>query len=89
MVDGTPSPLKSQARISRYFRSSGIDTSSLPAIKDGVSVERNKLFCEWVRECVVRWVSLDSNFVSHYFLMTFCSVGTTRIAWYSGGESKR
>ncbi|CAH2039356.1 unnamed protein product [Thlaspi arvense] len=52
VVDGTPSPLKSQARISRFFRSSGIDTSSLPAVKDGVPVERNKLFCEWVRECV-------------------------------------
>ncbi|ESQ36819.1 hypothetical protein EUTSA_v10007143mg [Eutrema salsugineum] len=52
VVDGTPSPLKSQARISRFFQSSGIDTSSLPAIKEGVSVERNKLFCEWVRECV-------------------------------------
>uniref|UniRef100_A0A1J3F3P9 Flap endonuclease GEN-like 1 n=5 Tax=Noccaea caerulescens TaxID=107243 RepID=A0A1J3F3P9_NOCCA len=52
VVDGTPSPLKSEARISRFFRSSGIDTSSLPAIKEGVSVERNKLFCEWVRECV-------------------------------------
>ncbi|KAL1217119.1 Flap endonuclease GEN-like 1 [Cardamine amara subsp. amara] len=52
VVDGTPSPLKSQARISRFFRSSGIDNSSLPVIKDGVSVERNKQFCEWVRECV-------------------------------------
>lgn len=54
VVDGTPSPLKSQARISRFFRSSGIDTCNLPVIKDGVSVERNKLFCEWVKECVVR-----------------------------------
>lgn len=54
VVDGTPSPLKSQARISRFFRSSGIDASNLPAITDGVSVERNKLFCGWVRECVVR-----------------------------------
>ncbi|CAE5956246.1 unnamed protein product [Arabidopsis arenosa] len=52
VVDGTPSPLKSQARISRFFRSSGIDTCNLPVIKDGVSVERNKLFCEWVKECV-------------------------------------
>ncbi|KFK42555.1 hypothetical protein AALP_AA1G010400 [Arabis alpina] len=52
VVDGTPSPLKSQARISRFFRCSGIDTSSLPVIKEGVSVERNKQFCEWVRECV-------------------------------------
>ncbi|AEE27345.1 Flap endonuclease GEN-like 1 [Arabidopsis thaliana] len=52
VVDGTPSPLKSQARISRFFRSSGIDTCNLPVIKDGVSVERNKLFSEWVRECV-------------------------------------
>lgn len=60
VVDGTPSPLKSQARISRFFRSSGIDTCNLPVIKDGVSVERNKLFSEWVRECVVRWLSLQT-----------------------------
>ncbi|EOA36590.1 hypothetical protein CARUB_v10011785mg [Capsella rubella] len=52
VVDGTPSPLKSQTRISRFFRSSGIDTPNLPAIKEGVSVERNKLFSEWVAECV-------------------------------------
>ncbi|KAL0732238.1 hypothetical protein Bca4012_008447 [Brassica carinata] len=49
VVDGTPSPLKSHTRISRFYRSSGIDTSSL---QEGVSVERNKLFCEWVTECV-------------------------------------
>lgn len=50
VVDGTPSPLKSHTRISRFYRSSGIDTSSL---QEGVvSVERNKQFCEWVTECV-------------------------------------
>ncbi|KAF8111485.1 hypothetical protein N665_0074s0018 [Sinapis alba] len=51
VVDGTPSPLKSQTRISRFYRSSGIDTSSLQE-GGGVSVERNKMFCEWVSECV-------------------------------------
>lgn len=53
VVDGTPSPLKSHTRISRFYRSSGIDTSSL---QEGVvSVERNKQFCEWVTECVVKF----------------------------------
>ncbi|CAH8336746.1 unnamed protein product [Eruca vesicaria subsp. sativa] len=54
VVDGTPSPLKSQTRISRFYRSSGIDTSSSTSLlQEGlVSVERNKLFSEWVTECV-------------------------------------
>lgn len=71
VVDGTPSPLKSQARISRFFRSSGIDTSSLPAIKEGVSVERNKQFCEWVRECVVSLIPLKPLMLVlfHIFLL--------------------
>lgn len=30
VVDGTPSPLKSQARIARFFLSSGIESTSLP-----------------------------------------------------------
>ncbi|KAL0397840.1 UNVERIFIED_CONTAM: Flap endonuclease GEN-like 1 [Sesamum calycinum] len=45
VVDGTPSPLKSQARIVRFFRSSGIDLSNLPEAEEGVSVERNKAKC--------------------------------------------
>ncbi|KAJ0235632.1 Flap endonuclease GEN-like 1 [Hirschfeldia incana] len=53
VVDGTPSPLKSQTRISRFYRSSGIDTSNHHLQEGGVvSVERNKQFCEWVSECV-------------------------------------
>ncbi|KAL0654731.1 hypothetical protein Bca4012_097422 [Brassica carinata] len=50
VVDGTPSPLKSHTRISRFYRSSGIDTTC--SLQEGVSVERNKQFCEWVSECV-------------------------------------
>ncbi|KAG5387650.1 hypothetical protein IGI04_039120 [Brassica rapa subsp. trilocularis] len=50
VVDGTPSPLKSQTRISRFYRSSGIDTTC--SLQEGVSVERNKQFCEWVSECM-------------------------------------
>lgn len=53
VVDGIPSPLKSQARIARYFRSSGIESTSLPVPKEGVSVERNSLFSSHVQECVV------------------------------------
>lgn len=52
MVDGTPSPLKSQARILRFFRTSGIDLSNLPVAEEGVSVERNGAFTKCVQECV-------------------------------------
>ncbi|KAL4567112.1 hypothetical protein LXL04_022686 [Taraxacum kok-saghyz] len=51
VVDGTPSPLKSHARIMRFFQASGIDLSSLP-VSDGTSVERNKKFSKCVQECV-------------------------------------
>ncbi|KAG8391751.1 hypothetical protein BUALT_Bualt01G0219600 [Buddleja alternifolia] len=52
VLDGTPSPLKSKARIMRFFRSSGIDLSSLPEAEEGVSVERNGAFRKYVDECV-------------------------------------
>nr|GMC80372.1 flap endonuclease GEN-like 1 isoform X1 [Ipomoea batatas] len=52
VTDGTPSPLKSQARIMRFYRSSGIDMSSLPAVEKGISDERNKAFQKHVQECV-------------------------------------
>ncbi|PIN16238.1 Spleen exonuclease [Handroanthus impetiginosus] len=52
VLDGTPSPLKSQARVVRFFRSSGIDVSSLPEAEEGVSVERNRAFRKCVEECV-------------------------------------
>ncbi|GFY90306.1 5'-3' exonuclease family protein [Actinidia rufa] len=52
VVDGTPSPLKSQARIARFFRASGIDLSSLPVAEEGVSVERNRAFVKFIKECV-------------------------------------
>ncbi|KAA8515994.1 hypothetical protein F0562_019173 [Nyssa sinensis] len=52
IVDGTPSPLKSRARIVRFFRASGIDLSDLPVAEEGVSVERNLAFLKCVQECV-------------------------------------
>ncbi|XP_074263244.1 flap endonuclease GEN-like 1 isoform X2 [Silene latifolia] len=52
IVDGKPSPLKSQARIARYFRLSGSDMKDLPLIEEGVSVDRNKFFVKCVEECV-------------------------------------
>ncbi|XP_015899347.1 flap endonuclease GEN-like 1 isoform X2 [Ziziphus jujuba] len=52
VVDGTPSPLKSKARIARFYRFSGIDLSSLPAADYGVSVDRNHKFSKCVQECV-------------------------------------
>jgi len=54
IVDGTPSPLKSQARIARFFRSSGIESTSLPVAAEGVSAGRNSSFSRCVQECVVR-----------------------------------
>lgn len=52
VADGTPSPLKSQARIMRFLQSSGVDLASFP-VSDGTSVERNKRFTKCVQECVV------------------------------------
>ncbi|GAA0143341.1 exodeoxyribonuclease [Lithospermum erythrorhizon] len=52
VVDGKPSPLKSQARIERFYRASGINLSSLPPVEEGVSVERNGIFKKYVEECV-------------------------------------
>ncbi|KAK9058943.1 hypothetical protein SSX86_021560 [Deinandra increscens subsp. villosa] len=52
VADGTPSPLKSQARITRFFQSSGIDLASLP-LSDATSVvDRNQNFLKCVQECV-------------------------------------
>ncbi|KAI9181745.1 hypothetical protein LWI28_018193 [Acer negundo] len=51
VVDGTPSPLKAQARIARFYRGS-IDSSSLPVAEEGVSVERNREFLKFVQNCV-------------------------------------
>ncbi|KAD4178074.1 hypothetical protein R6Q59_021610 [Mikania micrantha] len=51
VVDGTPSPLKSQARIMRFLQSSGVDPANF-SVSDGTSVERNKRFLKCVQECV-------------------------------------
>ncbi|CAI8613083.1 unnamed protein product [Vicia faba] len=51
VVDGIPSPLKSKARSARFFRSSGIESTSLP-VSEGVSAERNSSFSRCVQECV-------------------------------------
>lgn len=37
----------------RFFRSSGLDLSSLPEAEEGVSVERNRAFRKCIEECVV------------------------------------
>ncbi|KAK6260766.1 XPG [Theobroma cacao] len=49
VLDGTPSPLKSQARIARFFRFSGIDTSTSTGVE---SKERNSAFSKCVDDCV-------------------------------------
>lgn len=53
VVDGTPSTLKSRARITRFLQASGIDPSTFPIAEGGVSVERNRAFKKCVKECVV------------------------------------
>jgi len=53
VVDGKPSPLKSQARIARFIRFSGIDISDSPLAKEHISADRNKYFVKCVEECVV------------------------------------
>lgn len=53
VLDGTPSPLKSQARMARFFRFSGIDTSTSNVAEEGVSKERNSAFKKCVSDCVV------------------------------------
>ncbi|XP_052171367.1 flap endonuclease GEN-like 1 [Diospyros lotus] len=52
VVDGMASPLKSQARIARFFQLSGIDLSSSSVAEEGVSVERNWKFQKSIQECV-------------------------------------
>ncbi|CAI0425227.1 unnamed protein product, partial [Linum tenue] len=52
VADGTPSPLKSQARMARFFRCSGIDAARRPVAEEGASVERNGAFLKCVRECI-------------------------------------
>ncbi|KAM0878936.1 hypothetical protein ACQ4PT_034574 [Festuca glaucescens] len=59
VVDGQPSPLKSQARAARFFRGSGIDvaasTSTHPEGEASVPApakRRNALFTRYVKDCV-------------------------------------
>ncbi|XP_047049166.1 flap endonuclease GEN-like 1 [Lolium rigidum] len=59
VVDGQPSPLKSQARAARFFRGSGIDvapsTSAQPEGEASVPApakRRNALFTRYVKDCV-------------------------------------
>lgn len=52
VLDGTPSRLKSRARIERFLRATGVDLASLPQRNDGVPVERNPVFTKCIQECV-------------------------------------
>ncbi|KAJ3692691.1 hypothetical protein LUZ60_011786 [Juncus effusus] len=59
VVDGTPSPMKSQARIERFFRSSGLDPSELPSPlmasegeRETNSVKRNPVFARYIQQCI-------------------------------------
>lgn len=60
VVDGDPSPLKDQARMERFFRSSGLDTSLIRNTSESAlgqtattaTKKRNRVFSTWVQECV-------------------------------------
>ncbi|ONM22955.1 Flap endonuclease GEN-like 1 [Zea mays] len=58
VVDGEPSPLKSQARAARFFRGSGMDLAALPVTEAESSAaaapvkKRNAAFTRAVEECV-------------------------------------
>ncbi|TQD99589.1 hypothetical protein C1H46_014815 [Malus baccata] len=53
VANGTPSLLESQVRIARFFRFSGIDSSSLHVGENGLSVARNNTFTKYIQECVI------------------------------------
>lgn len=55
VVDGEPSPLKTQARMERFFCNSGVDPSALLKTAEGEQAavkQRNKAFTRCVQECV-------------------------------------
>ncbi|XP_006661453.1 flap endonuclease GEN-like 1 [Oryza brachyantha] len=57
VVDGEPSPLKSQARAARFFRGSGMDLATLPSTEGEANADspvqpRNAKFTRYVKECV-------------------------------------
>ncbi|XP_078173175.1 5'-3' exonuclease family protein [Carex rostrata] len=58
VIDGNPSPLKHQARIERFFRGSGLDSSELVKAlvpTDGKQkespVKRNPVYTQYIKEC--------------------------------------
>lgn len=58
VVDGQPSPLKSQVRAARFFRGSGMDLAALPSTEAEASADapvqpRNAKFTRYVEDCVV------------------------------------
>lgn len=72
VVDGEPSPLKSQARAARFFRGSGVDLpASSSAEADGEASApapvkaRNAMFMQCVKDCVVS-SHVCANFVSTF-----------------------
>ncbi|KAJ0964124.1 hypothetical protein J5N97_029246 [Dioscorea zingiberensis] len=53
VVDGEPSPLKSQAMIERFYRCSGLEHAELPKNEPGTPVKRrNQHFAKCVSDCV-------------------------------------
>lgn len=71
VVDGEPSPLKSQARAARFFRGSGMDVAALPVTEAESSAaaapvkKRNAAFTRAVEECVVSFRVLPMFVILH------------------------
>lgn len=91
VVDGEPSPLKSQARIERFFRMSGLDSSELPKPVEGEGEgtpvrQKNRLFTKYVRECTVSMKRLAFRFPLVLPSLDECFV-CVNIHGYSRGKS--
>lgn len=77
VVDGEPSPLKSQARAARFFRGSGMDLAALPSTEAESSASaapvkaRNAAFTRCVEECVVS-SRIFGSAVLIFAICTFC-----------------
>ena len=84
VVDGQPSPLKSQARAARFFRGSGMDLAALPSTEaesSGAATPvkgRNAAFTRCVEECVVSSrISVLLYSFAHSTIQFTCGCGTS------------
>ncbi|TQE00023.1 hypothetical protein C1H46_014401 [Malus baccata] len=75
VANGTPSLLKSQVRIARFFRFSGIDSSSLHVAENGVSIAKNNTF--------TKLLNLGESLHANSFLHNVHDPGEKHVQTYS------